>query len=481
MSLATLKTTVHAISYVRTFGVRLDDSCGPPHRFQTVRRMPDPSDISSDGSAQRDPPSLPAKSLRDREFLIVCRLAPPTVGHLESDWHSTSQYATLGKAIAEGRSFHRPTFPNLRPLLRGICARVLRFMLGNQQQNSDMGARRKETKTGPLSMSNGWLTVTSHRGLWQIVSSIVAYLGLLALMYQIAAAGSAAWLILSVPAAGLLVRIFVIQHDCGHYSLLRSKRGNVFAGRCASVLTLTPFRAWARSHALHHAGSGDLDRRNVGDIWTLTVTEYSKAKRFQKLAYAGYRHPAFLFGIAPLLSFVLRQRFPLPGSTRRERWSVLLTNGVLLAFYLPLGIALDATNLALIHLPVISFATSIGVWLFYVQHDFAHAYFAKHEDWDYRRAAVDGSSYYKLPRILRWFTGNIGFHHVHHLDPRIPNYHLERYHRENAVAFAAVPTLTLRSSLRCLKLRLWDERRNEMVTFSAATSRCAPRSTGTKA
>jgi acyl-lipid omega-6 desaturase (Delta-12 desaturase) len=304
---------------------------------------------------------------------------------------------------------------------------------------------------------------------WQILNSLLPFVGLWYLMYL-----SLAWsywltLLLAIPAAGLLVRLFIIQHDCGHHSFFRSARANDVLGGFCGIFTLTPYRLWRRSHSLHHATSGNLSQRGNGDVWVLTVDEYLKRSFFGRLQYRLYRHPFFLFAVGPILLFVIHQRFTfdIPKAWRRERGSVHITNlgivAVLLAAWCTIGLA----TFFLVHLPIILIAASIGSWLFFVQHQYEHAYWQPHDRWDFMRAAFEGSSYYKLPSVLQWFTGNIGFHHIHHLESRIPNYNL-------ASCYAAVPelrhvvTLRMRDSIRCVRLKLWDVQLQRMVTFSEA-------------
>jgi omega-6 fatty acid desaturase (delta-12 desaturase) len=276
-------------------------------------------------------------------------------------------------------------------------------------------------------------------------------------------------LLLAVPTAGLLVRVFIIQHDCGHRSFFSSRWANDWLGAFCSLFTLTPFRLWRRSHSRHHSSSGNLHHRGHGDVWVMTVDEYYGKPWYERLRYRFYRNPLILFFIGPLFAFSIVQRFTfgIPRSWRRERQSVHLTNVTLAV---ALGVAWLTVGLGpflLVQVPVVMLAASVGSWLFYVQHQFEHAYWQPDERWDYVRSAIDGSSYYRLPRVLQWFTGNIGFHHVHHLDSRIPNYNLPNCH-------AAVPelqqavTLGLSESVRCARLKLWDDRLQRMVTFREA-------------
>jgi len=274
------------------------------------------------------------------------------------------------------------------------------------------------------------------------------------------------WLMLPIAilAAGFLARIFIIFHDCGHASFFTSKRANNTVGAIAGLLLLTPYRHWRWQHALHHGTAGDLDRRGFGDIWTLTVQEYLHSTRWRRLAYRLARNPIVLFVIAPLYVFVVHHRLAESSAPTRERRSVVLTNWALLAIVLAMSVVIGLKAFLLIQLTVSAIAGSLGLWLFYVQHQFDGAYWARSEEWNYTAAALQGSSFYKLPRILQWFTGNIGFHHIHHLNPRIPNYHLQRCH-EGDPFFLTIKPVTLLASLKSLTFRLWDEQRQVFVGF----------------
>ncbi|NUP98565.1 MAG: fatty acid desaturase [Armatimonadetes bacterium] len=276
-------------------------------------------------------------------------------------------------------------------------------------------------------------------------------------------------------AAGMVVRIFIFQHDCGHGSFLPSKTLNNWVGFGCSLVTATPYFAWRHDHAVHHATAGDLDHRGTGDIKTLTVAEYLARSPRQQLLYRLYRHPFILFVIGPVVHFALLQRFTgdLPDNAVRERRSIYLTNACLVVLYTALGLAVGLKALLLVQLPIMALAASAGVWLFYVQHQFDEAYWVHQPDWDYTEVALQGSSYYKLPRLLQWFTGNIGFHHVHHLSPRIPNYRLEQCHRENAM-FHQAKVMDLRDSLQTIPLALYDEEERRLISFRELRSRREP-------
>lgn len=303
-----------------------------------------------------------------------------------------------------------------------------------------------------------------RRSIQQICNSYIPFVALLVLMYL--SLGLSYWvtLVLAVPAAGFLARIFIIQHDCGHGSFFKSMRANDRLGFLCSILTMTPYKHWRLTHAIHHRGAANLAKRSIGSIHTLTVNEYRQRSRCERLIYRLYRHPLLLFVVGPFFDFVVAQRFMFTNSSRKEWASLHGTNLAIgsVAAFLILAIGLKA--LLLVYAPIMVVASSVGTWLFYVQHQYEHTYWVPDEEWDYTLAALKGSSYYKLPSVLRWFTGNIGFHHVHHLSPRIPNYMLKQCHDENSV-FQQATVLTLASSLRTASLRLWDEETQRLVGF----------------
>jgi omega-6 fatty acid desaturase (delta-12 desaturase) len=272
-----------------------------------------------------------------------------------------------------------------------------------------------------------------------------------------------------VPAAGFLVRLFMIQHDCGHGSFFRHRLANDWVGRVIGVLTLTPYHFWQRTHAMHHATSGNLDRRGLGDIDTLTVREYRALPFWGRLCYRLYRHPAIMFGIGPAYLFVVRHR--LPFGLMRSGWrpwlSTMATNFAIALIVATLIWLIGVKAFLLVHLPIMLLAASVGVWLFYVQHQFEQTTWADDREWNVHVAAMHGSSHYDLPAILRWFTANIGVHHVHHLCSRIPYYRLPQALRDHP-ELRNVNCLTLLQSFRCVRLTLWDERQHRLVSFREA-------------
>lgn len=317
----------------------------------------------------------------------------------------------------------------------------------------------------------GFARSDSRKAITQICNTIIPYLALWAAMAFTVVQGLSYWitLVLAIPAGGLLVRIFILFHDCCHNAFFPSRRVNRIVGYCTGILTFTPFEDWRRTHSIHHSAAGNLDRRGTGDIWTLTVDEYRAASPAKRLGYRLFRNPVVLFGIIPICLFLVGQRFPSQGAGPRERRSVLLTNLAIGAIIIGLSLGLGFTTYLLVQLPILLIAAGAGMWLFYVQHQFEGVYWAHQEQWDPVRASLEGSSYYKLPKILQWTVGNIGFHHIHHLRANIPNYHLQSCF--NAIPeLRAIPTLTLRNSLKSLWLDLLDEQRNTLVSFRSIRS-----------
>jgi omega-6 fatty acid desaturase (delta-12 desaturase) len=276
-------------------------------------------------------------------------------------------------------------------------------------------------------------------------------------------------LLLAVPAAGFLVRLFMIQHDCGHGSFFRRRRANDWLGRVLGVLTLTPYGYWRRTHAMHHATAGHLGRRGTGDVETLTVREYQSLPAWRRALYRLTRHPIVVLGLGPFYLFVLQHRLPV--RLMRAGWqpwlSVMSTNLAIAAVIGLLVVLLGVRDVLLVQAPIILLASSAGVWLFYVQHQFEHTWWAWDADWNLHTGALHGSSHYDLPPVLRWFTANIGIHHVHHLASRIPCYRLGEALRDHP-ELQGVSRLTLKESFRCLRLALWDEDRRRLVGFREA-------------
>ncbi len=328
----------------------------------------------------------------------------------------------------------------------------------------------------PYRRANHWLS------LWQVANSVIPFFVTCYLMYL--SLGYSYWLTLALAplASGFHTRMFIIFHDCGHGSFFKSNKANAIVGTITGIFSFTPYYHWRHLHALHHAAVGNLGKRvedeilpltikkyaqTNGDILTLTVKEYQQLSDWEKLVYKFYRHPLVLFVIMPLFLFLVLHRFAHPGIGKRERYSVLGANLALLLIHAGLIALIGWQSLFLVEMPILFLSASIGVWLFYVQHQFEETYWEKEGKWSFETASLRGSSYYKLPKILQWFTGNIGFHHIHHLSPRIPNYYLEKCHKDNRL-FQQTRPINLLLSLKSAFLRLWDDEQQRMVGLAAA-------------
>jgi omega-6 fatty acid desaturase (delta-12 desaturase) len=304
------------------------------------------------------------------------------------------------------------------------------------------------------------------RGLLELVITAVPFGLLWILMWAALDAGWWICLVLAVPTSGFLVRLFMIQHDCGHGSFFRRRIANDWVGRVIGVLTLTPYDFWARTHAVHHASSGNLDHRGIGDVDTLTVREFLALPRWRQLLYRLYRHPIVMFGVGPAYLFILRQRLPI--GLMRGSWqpwlSTMGTNAAIAAVVAVMIGLVGVGPFLIVQLPITLLGASIGVWLFYVQHQFEDTFWAHDGGWNFHDAALHGSSHYDLPSVLRWFTANIGVHHVHHLCSRIPYYRLPQVLQDHP-QLAVVGRLTLLQSLRCVRMALWDETERRLIAF----------------
>ena len=312
----------------------------------------------------------------------------------------------------------------------------------------------------------------TRRAIIQLLTTGLPFIAIMLFMLVMLHHGFLAAVILFPAGAVFLVRLFMLQHDCGHGSFFAASWANDMLGWVLGVLTLTPYTSWRRDHATHHASMGNLDRRGVGDVTTLTISEYLALPKWRRRAYRLYRHPLVMFGIGPIWLFFLRNRIPM-GNPRRQwrNWlSVLGTNAVLAVMFVIFLLTLGPVSLLLGWLPVMLLAATIGVWLFYIQHQFEDVYWEPRVSWDFRAAAVTGSSFYDLPQPLRWLTANIGFHHIHHLSSKIPNYRLRKCHVDNP-ALQTAPRLTLLGSLKCARLALWDTEHRKLVPFSALAAR----------
>lgn len=311
---------------------------------------------------------------------------------------------------------------------------------------------------------NKYNTSDNRKSIWQIINSLGPYIVIWYLMYLSLSISYWLTLGLSFIATGFLVRIFIIFHDCGHSSFFKTERANKIIGTLLGSLIFTPYDHWHKDHAIHHAAVGNLDERGIGDVWTLTVIEYDQLSKGRKLYYRMYRHPVILFGIAPVILFVVWFRFTKKTNSRAEKISVHLTNLIVLFIGAGLSLLLGWKSYLLIQIPIIYLATSLGVWLFYVQHQFEDVIWTRKDGWNYQRMAMEGSSYLKFPKVLQWFSGNIGFHHVHHLSPKIPNYNLEKCHKENKL-FESIKPITFLPSMRTMKLKLWDEKMERLISI----------------
>ena len=306
----------------------------------------------------------------------------------------------------------------------------------------------------------------NRTAIWQLINTIVPYCGLWYLMIRSIQLGYSytLTLILALPAAAFMVRLFILFHDCVHGSFFRQKGVNTFFGYFLGVLVFTPFEDWRFAHLRHHVTYANLDARGFGDIWTMTLKEYEKVSKKKRLQYRLYRNPGVMIGLGAIFMFLLRNRLPTRWVRRKERMSVLFTNLLIVVVILVADRFIGWRTYLLIQFPVLCFSGAAGIWLFYVQHQFPGGYWARKSEWEPLRAAMEGCSYYKLPAVLRWFSSNIGYHHVHHLSPRIPNYRLKKCYDAVPALQGKVP-LTIAKSLSCIQLKMWDEERQKMVAF----------------
>ncbi|RBW68637.1 fatty acid desaturase [Bacillus taeanensis] len=298
----------------------------------------------------------------------------------------------------------------------------------------------------------------------QIMNTIPPFFLLWFLAYQ--SLSVSIWLTLgfAVAAAGFVVRIFIIFHDCCHGSFFKNKKVNHILGTITGIITMFPYEKWKREHSIHHATSSNLDKRGTGDVWIMTVDEYAQASFKERLSYRLYRNPLIMFGLGPVYLFFITNRLNRKDARKKERLNTYVINVSIVAVYALLIWAIGWQALLIVQAPILFVSGALGIWLFYVQHQFEDSYFEDEEQWDYVKAAVDGSSYYKLPKILQWVTGNIGYHHVHHLSPRVPNYNLEKVH-ESTPPLQKATTITIGSSLKSIRFRLYDENRKTFVSF----------------
>jgi omega-6 fatty acid desaturase (delta-12 desaturase) len=298
----------------------------------------------------------------------------------------------------------------------------------------------------------------------QLINTLVPLLALWYAAYLSLSVSYWLTLPLLIAASGFMIRSFILFHDCTHQSFFKSRKANDIIGTILGVFTLVPYQQWKNTHAIHHSTSGNLDKRGIGDMWVLTVEEYTASPLWRRLAYRLYRNPIVMFGFGPIGVFLIQYRFNRKGAKRKERIGNYVTNALLVSLYAALIWAIGWQAFLMIQGPIFFISGSLGIWLFYVQHQFEDSYFENEDEWSYVKAAVDGSSYYKLPLLLQWLTGNIGFHHVHHLSSRVPNYNLEKAHNAS-VPLQKATTITIRHSLKSLGFRLWDEQNKTFIGF----------------
>ncbi|HPG33588.1 MAG: fatty acid desaturase [Lentimicrobium sp.] len=318
-----------------------------------------------------------------------------------------------------------------------------------------------------LKLISAYKTPSVRSSIWQLLNTLIPYIGLWILMVYLITISW--WLVLpvSILAAGFTVRLFIIFHDCGHGAFFKSKSANDFVGIILGILTFTPYFRWHHAHLIHHRTAGNLDKRGVGDVWTLTVDEYKSLSRNKRWMYRVYRNPLIMFGLGAGLVFLVMNRFTRKGFNRKERLSVYITNLGIAGLATGISLLIGLNSYLLIQIPVMYFAATAGVFLFYVQHQFPDVHWYRDNEWNYSTVAINGASYLKFPALLQWFSGNIGFHHIHHLSSKIPNYKLEKCHKENE-AFQKVVPVTFLTSMKSLRLRLWDEERKQLVTYRQA-------------
>lgn len=320
------------------------------------------------------------------------------------------------------------------------------------------------TETSWAKIISKYRTPSRALSWWQIANSFIPYIILWGLMVWSLSFSYWLTLLLMLPAAGFTIRLFIIFHDCGHGSFFKSQKLSDLVGYFIGVLTFTPYAHWHHAHQIHHRTAGNLDKRGVGDVWTLTVNEYKALPWKKKLFYRLYRNPLLMFGLGPALVFFISNRFTFKGYSRQERFSVYLTNLGIFTIALVLCLTIGWKAYVLIQFPMMYLAAVAGVYLFYVQHQYDEVYWTDDKNWDFKLVALQGCSFFKLPKVLQWFTGNIGFHHIHHLSFKIPNYYLEACHNESPV-FKQIKPITFFKSFRTLRLRLWNEETRRLVSF----------------
>lgn len=299
----------------------------------------------------------------------------------------------------------------------------------------------------------------------QMINTIIPFISLWFLAYE--SLSISIWLTIPIAicASGFVIRIFIIFHDCAHLAFFKNKQVNRIIGTITGIITLFPYEQWKHEHSIHHATSSNLDKRGTGDVWIMTVKEYVAASWWKRFTYRLYRNPVVMFGLGPIFLYLIKNRFNRKGAKRKERLNTYLNNFAIAVLYTILIWAIGWQAFLIIQVPILLIAGSLGIWLFYVQHQFEDSYFESEDEWDFVKAAVDGSSYYKLPAVLQWITGSIGYHHVHHLIPRVPNYNLKAAH-DATPELQHVTTITLATSIQSLYFRLYDEDNKTFIRFS---------------
>lgn len=307
------------------------------------------------------------------------------------------------------------------------------------------------------------------KSIWQISNTLIPYVGLWILIAYSLQVSFLLTGFLIILAAGFLVRLFIIFHDCGHGSYFKSQKANQIIGMFFGILAFTPYDKWHSQHLKHHATVGNLDKRGVGDVWTMTTTEYENSNKLTRIKYRIYRNPFIMFGIGSLYVFLIQNRLTQKWMNKKEKSNIYFTNLMLTLIFVLMSSAIGFTNFLIIQLLILYLAAIAGLWLFYLQHQYEDVAWVRNKDWNFRSIAINGSSYLKLPKILQWFSGNIGFHHIHHMNARIPNYNLPKCFHENEV-FKKVRPITFSRSLKSLNLRLWDEKLHKLVSFRSKST-----------
>jgi omega-6 fatty acid desaturase (delta-12 desaturase) len=335
---------------------------------------------------------------------------------------------------------------------------------------TDSDKKPREEKPAWVATLKKYEAPNAGKAALQLLNTLVPYLALFALMYLTISWHLPYWvtLLIALPAGALLVRLFIFFHDCCHGSYVGSRLGLQVLGNVLGVIVFTAYSDWRYSHGIHHSTSGNLDRRGIGDVWTMTLEEYAAASKFTRILYRVFRNPLFMFGVIPAFSYLIMHRFPTRHSHKSQILNILYTDVALAVIILAASLTIGIKAYLMIQLPIMILGGAGGVWLFYIQHQFDPSYWARTEDWGSMESALQGSSYYKLPKLLQWVSGNIGFHHIHHLRPRIPNYNLERCLNETP-ELQLPDSLSLWRSLKSVRLKVWDEKEKVLLSFRQMT------------